>query len=283
MRLAITADLHWGVSRRGDRATRALRRRVEELAPDLFAIAGDVGEGGDFARCLALFSGLSCPRVLVPGNHDLWIRAPGASSLALYRERLPRLAVEHGFHYLDTAPLVSDDGAEAVVGSINWYDYSFADPELEREIPAAPRMYREKRFPRGVHNDGRFVSLEMDDPTFTGEVVEQFRRHLAALPPTVTRVTVIQHHPPVRELFWPGPITHVEGRFWLAFTGNRRMQDAVLDDARIAAVVCGHTHAACTAEVAGRRCFNVGGDYDWKRLLLLDTGSGEEQAWEFRD
>jgi hypothetical protein len=33
--------------------------------------------------------------------------------------------------------------------------------------------------------------------------------------------------------------------------------------------------------VAGRRCLNIGGDYDWKRLLLLDTETGAEQWWDF--
>ena len=40
------------------------------------------------------------------------------------------------------------------------------------------------------------------------------------------------------------------------------MQEAVLNDPRVTTVVCGHTHAACRAEAAGRRCFNVGGDYE---------------------
>src|SRR5687768_8440563 len=76
MRVAITADLHWGHSPRGDAATRALARRVEELAPELFVIGGDVGEGDRFPRCLALFAALSCPRLVIPGNHDLWTERP---------------------------------------------------------------------------------------------------------------------------------------------------------------------------------------------------------------
>jgi hypothetical protein len=33
--------------------------------------------------------------------------------------------------------------------------------------------------------------------------------------------------------------------------------------------------------VQRKRCINLGGDYDWKRLLLLDTETGDEQWWEF--
>src|SRR5262249_47050835 len=116
MRVAVTADLHWGLSRSGDRATRALVERAGELRPDLFRIAGDVGEGEEFARCLALFAGLECPQLVIPGNHDLWTRDPGASSLVIYERRLPARAREHGFHYLDEQPYLAPDGREAVVG-----------------------------------------------------------------------------------------------------------------------------------------------------------------------
>src|SRR4051794_6136546 len=104
MRLAITADLHWGLSRQGDAATRSLARYVAAAAPDVFAIAGDVGEGTAFFQCLEQFVGLDCARLVIPGNHDLWTRAPAPASLDLYETELPRQAEACGFHYLDHAP-----------------------------------------------------------------------------------------------------------------------------------------------------------------------------------
>jgi predicted phosphohydrolase len=282
VRLAVTADLHWGISKAGDKSSRALAAYVRELSPDAFAIAGDVGEGARLRECLRLFADLRCVRLVVPGNHDLWTRAPLSSSLDIYEQRLPRTAAEEGWTYLDQAPYLTRHGREAVVGSINWYDYSFADPALAEEIPGVEQMYREKRFPRGVHNDGRFVRLWQTDEEFTGRVVDRFRQHLDALPASVQSVVVVQHHPPVRELFYPTALESVEQRVWLAYTGNRRMQDAVLSDPRVTTILCGHTHAHCAAEVQGRRCRNIGGDYDFKRLLLLDTATGDEQWWEFR-
>ncbi|HTE20257.1 MAG TPA: metallophosphoesterase, partial [Armatimonadota bacterium] len=163
MQLAVTADLHWGLSAEGDAATRELARCVEKLSPDVFAIAGDVGEGSDFGRGLSLFGTLSCGRLVIPGNHDLWTRDPDQSSLALYEERLANIAAKHGFQYLDLQPYLSPNGSEAVVGSINWYDYSFADPELEQEYPDAQWMYERKLFPTGRHNDGRFIHFGMSD------------------------------------------------------------------------------------------------------------------------
>lgn len=280
MRIAVTADLHWGMSHPGDRATWALVERAAELRPDVFAIAGDVGEGAEWFKCLGLFRDLDCVKLVTPGNHDLWVRDGLAqTSIERYERRLPKWSAEHGFHYLDREPWVS--GGLAVVGSINWYDYSFADPELEQALPDVRQMYREKRFPRGQHNDGRFVTLGMSDEAFTAQVVERFERHLAGLPEAVAQAIVIQHHPPVRELFYPTLLTAVDQKVWLAYTGNRRMQDAVLRDARIRTVFCGHTHAACEAEVQGRRCINIGGDYDFKRLVLFDTETGDTETFSF--
>jgi 3',5'-cyclic AMP phosphodiesterase CpdA len=279
MRLAVTADLHWGLDPRGDAATRELALKVAELAPDALAIAGDVGEDRAFGECLSLFRSLGCDRLVVPGNHDVWTRTTDPTSTALYREHLPRLAGEAGFHYLDHGARVF--GELALVGSMNWYDYSFADPAVELEHPDAQQMYRAKRFPNGIHNDGRYVRFGMTDEAFTAEVVERFLQDLTGLPTTVEHVVTLQHHPPVRELFYPTPLVSTYQRFWLAYTGNRRMADAVLSDARIRTVICGHTHAACTADVAGKRCVNIGGDYHFKRLLLLDTATGAEEWWEF--
>jgi hypothetical protein len=143
-------------------------------------------------------------------------------------------------------------------------------------------MYRQKLFPGARHNDGRFVGLGMTDGDFTERVVKQFERQLANLPGKVERIIAIHHHPPVRELFYPTDAETPLQRFWLAYTGNRRMQATVLGDARITTIFCGHTHAACQATVAGKRCLNIGGDYDWKRLAVIDTATGSEETYEFR-
>lgn len=283
MRIAVTSDLHFGLSRRGDAATQALAAKVAELRPDLFAITGDVGEGEQWPRCLAVFGGLDCRRVVLPGNHDIWTRSPDPASLSLYADWLPRAAAELGFHYLDSAPLLWPASEEAVVGSINWYDYSFADPSVEEEFPGARELYEAKRFPNARHNDGVYVRLGMTDAEFTEQVVHRFQAQLAELPETVRRVIVLQHHPPVRELFYPSALETLEQRFWLAYTGNRRMEAVVKSDARVTTVFCGHTHAACSVDVDGRQYRNIGGDYHFKRLLYLDTDTGEEQAWDFED
>src|SRR5262249_5353990 len=128
LRIAVTADLHWGTRHpSGADATRALAADLYHDPPDLLLLAGHVGAGDDFADCLRLFDRLPCRKALVPGNHDVRVRPddPRGDSLAVYREHLLRVAADHGFHYLDAGPLVLADAGVAVVGSMNWYDYTW--------------------------------------------------------------------------------------------------------------------------------------------------------------
>src|SRR5436309_11285707 len=96
LRIAVTADLHWGHHARGVEATRRLIAFLEAHPPDVVVLAGDIGTGVLFGDCLAQFARVECCKVLVPGNHDLWVRPEDErDSLALHREELPRIASMH--------------------------------------------------------------------------------------------------------------------------------------------------------------------------------------------
>ena len=73
LRLAVTADLHWGIRPRGDEATRLLVSFLEAHPPDVLILAGDIGAGDEFGPCLQLFAALPCRKAIVPGNHDVWV------------------------------------------------------------------------------------------------------------------------------------------------------------------------------------------------------------------
>ena len=124
LRLAVTADLHLG-HRAVEASTRLLVADLLAEPPDVLVLAGDLGTGAFFGECLALFDALPCVKALVPGNHDLWVGIDSRrDSLQMYEDVLPRLAAEHGFHYLDRGPLVLPAADLALVGSITWYDYT---------------------------------------------------------------------------------------------------------------------------------------------------------------
>jgi 3',5'-cyclic AMP phosphodiesterase CpdA len=279
VRIAVTADLHWGTNAAGDAATRLLVADLAADPPDVLLLAGDVGAAHEFEPCLALFDGLDCRKALVPGNHDVWVVPddPRGDSLAVYHRHLPAACAAHGFHYLDHGPLVLADAGLAVAGSMNWYDYSWADPAaLAAAFPDWLDRLRTKRFVRGRHNDARFVRWVCDDVGFTAVAVSVFEKHLAAAEAAAESVLVVTHHPPFRGLNFQrsGPPTP-DGLLWDAFAGNRALEDLLARHAgRVPWTFCGHTHRARAGTLAGIQGRNVGSDYPFKRLLTLDWPAG---------
>ena len=300
MRLAFTADLHWGSHANGDAATRLLAADLGAYPPDVLVLAGDVGAGEHFADCLALFAGLPGRKALVPGNHDIWVRPddPRGDSLRVYREHLPRLCAAHGFHYLDREPLLLPEADLALVGSMNWYDYSWA-PEGPSLFPDWDERVRSKRFIRGRHNDANFVRWPLDDVTFTREVIATLGRQLDDARRQAGQLIVVTHHPPFYDLSFPRP--PLEGlnpadpspedplyaRFldrilWDAFGGNRVLEELLnRHQADVRVAFCGHTHLARENRLGTIRGYNIGGDYHFKRLLLLDWPAGTVEARVF--
>jgi predicted phosphohydrolase len=283
--VAVTADLHWGIRPHADEATRLLADFLRADPPDLLLLAGDLGADEHFGPGLDVFADLPCRKALVPGNHDIWVREEDArgDSLTVYREHLPRLCAERGFHYLDAGPLVLDDRL-AVVGSINWYDYSWAIDELRRRFPGEEERLQTKRFTRGRHNDGRFVRWPLDDGRFTREVAGELARHLHQARAAAEQVIVVTHHPPFRGLSFPRllPLVTLDGLLWEAFTGNVHVERLLADhSSHVPYVFCGHTHKPREGQLRSTRGLNVGSDYDVKRLLLLTWPDGTIETHTF--
>jgi len=288
LQLAFTADLHWGARSEGDAATRLLAGFLRQRPPDVLVLAGDVGAGGHFAACLELFADLPCRKALVPGNHDVWVTAddPRGDSLTVYREHLPRACAEFGFHYLDAGPLLLPEADLALVGSMNWYDYSWAIDELRRRFPGEAERLRTKRFTRGRHNDANYVRWALDDVSFTAQVVATLREQLRTALDAASRAVVVTHHPPFYGLTFPRPAPpqHLDGLLWDAFSGNRAMEELLAEHQdRIAFAFCGHTHRARQNDLGAVRGYNVGGDYHFKRLLCVDWPGGQVEAIDAAD
>jgi 3',5'-cyclic AMP phosphodiesterase CpdA len=287
LRLAVTADLHWGHNRLGDQATLLLRDALLASPPDVLILGGDVGTGHHFAECLTLFADLPCLKALVPGNHDIWVLEddPRGDSLTLYREGLATQCAARGFHYLDGDGPLHLGGGLAVVGSINWYDYSWSLDWLRANLLEYEERLRTKRFDRGRHNDARFVRWPLDDVRFTAQVVETFGRHLDAAFQEADRALVVTHHPAFYGLSFPGERSETVDRYlWDAFTGNAALERLLTAHAeRIPLVFSGHTHRSREGALGVIRGFNVGGDYHFKRLLTVEWPSGEVSSHLFGD
>jgi 3',5'-cyclic AMP phosphodiesterase CpdA len=286
VRIAVTADLHFGSRHpEGLSATLALADDLFRTTPDVFIIAGDVGAGDEFGRCLDLFADLPCAKALVPGNHDIWVRSddPRGDSLDVYRRHLPAEAAARGFHYLDQGPLVLPQFGLAVVGSINWYDYSWGVDRLRQFTPDWADRLRTKRFTRGRHNDANFVRWQFDDAGFAHAAVEALDDHLREALGAVPAALLVTHHPPFRRLNYPKPDPpDLDSLMWEAFSGNADLEEVLTKYAgRVPLAFCGHTHFAREATFGPTRGYNVGGDYGFKRLLRVDWPAGAVRAAEF--
>ncbi len=287
LHLAITADLHWGHGGRGEEATRLLASFLHQTTPDVLVLAGDIGSGSYFGECLQLFADLPCRKALVPGNHDLWVRPEDKrDSLQRYAEDLAALCRQYNFHYLDQGPLLLPKSGLALVGSINWYDYSWSREALACAYPGEEQRLFSKQFTRGRHNDVNFVRWPLDDMRFTARVVETLAQHLRDALVQVERAIVVTHHPPMRSISFPEkqpPLT-IDDLLWEAFGGNQAMEELLARHAeRIAFAFCGHTHRAREGTWHGIRGYNIGGDYHFKRLLWLNWPSGILLAHQFGD
>jgi predicted phosphohydrolase len=271
--VAVTADLHWGHNPRGDAATLLLVDWLRARPPDLLVLAGDLGTQAHFAECLRLFEALPCRKAIVPGNHDVWVaRDAPFDSLHLYDVELPRQCRQHGFEYLDHGPLLVPEQDLAVVGTMNWYDYSWGIEALRQHYPGEEWRLPQKRLVMGQHMDAVFVRWPFDDEGFTTRTVEVFGRHLQEALSQVGQAIVVTHHPLFRGISFPstGQVDQLDRVLWAALGGNARIEELLLRHAdRIPFAFCGHTHREREGQLGTLRGHNVGSDYHFKRLLWL--------------
>ncbi|CAN5485955.1 hypothetical protein BH10PLA2_BH10PLA2_39700 [soil metagenome] len=276
-RIAVTADLHWGVRASGDEATRMLVSVLKDPdeQPDLLILAGDIGASKDFGPCLDLFADLPCQKAFVPGNHDIWVQPddPRGDSWNVYENVLAEHAARRGFHYLDQEPLFLENEGFAIAGTMNWYDYSWSIDQLREREPDWEERLRSKQFNRGRHNDGRFVRWDFSDVGFTEQAVSRFERQLAQALHRADKVIVVTHHPAFYGLNYPrdeGPAT-TDALLWDAFSGNRTLETILENESeRIPLIFSGHTHRHRENNLGQSKGYNIGGDYHFKRLLMID-------------
>ena len=286
LRLAVTADLHYGHNPRGDAATKLLHDFLVQQPPDVLLLGGDIGTDQHFGECLELFADLPCRKALVPGNHDIWIEEADhrGDSQRVYEKYLPSIAAVFDVHYLDQGPLFLPEHRLAVAGTMNWYDYSWSVEQLKERLPDWQERLQTKRFSRGRHNDARFVRWPFTDVSFTAAAVAAFTQQLEVALQTADHVLVLTHHPAFRGLNYPRPEVTDDSLLWEAFSGNVALEEVLTRHAaHIPFVFSGHTHCERTGELAGIRGFNIGGDYHFKRLLTIDWPERIVQGHVFGD
>ena len=232
MRILVTADLHYAPSRRADYL--AFAAWVEDLAPDCFVLAGDVGHPLRlFRRGLQLFERLTCPRLVLAGNHDVY--RGDSNSRTLWEAHLPAAAREEGFVWLEDATW--RQGAVAVCGTLGWYDYSARSLHL----PFAAEDYPHLK--KLVNHDADYIDWPWSDRAMARFLSKRFAARLGALEndPTVERIVVVTHMPIFAPALPPYPQSEIYS-LQRAYLGNFTLGDLVQGHAKVLHVVSGHLH-----------------------------------------
>lgn len=285
MRLLITSDLHYNHARSKPLA-QDLIKQMNDVGGDALLVIGDTAaaDGEALEECLSLFK-FNGPKLIVAGNHELWTHRE--DSHAILREELPRRVRALGWHWLEDEPFVLGD--IAIIGSVGWYDYSFAQPELgiphrfyaakispgaaERD-PDLAHLFesREDLSPSAMDvvarwNDGRFVKLHRADEVFLDESLGRMRSQLDALL-SAKRIVAAIHHLPFAQLL-PPPHS-AQWDFAKAYLGSSKIGELLLRYPQISHVYCGHSHFPAEAQVGHIKAINVGSGYRAKRFITVD-------------
>lgn len=284
MRLLATADLHYNQPKS--------RRLADDLIDQMNASGGDVllvigdtatSEGDALERCLERFH-FAGPKLFVAGNHDLWTN--GSDSYDIFTRELPLRVRNLGWQWLQTDPLVLGD--IGFVGSVGWYDYSFAQADL-----GIPRRFYEHKLSPGAAarfeeftwlleaaddvspaareiyarwNDGRFVKLQRSDEQFLSELLVQLDQQLAAMS-HLRHVVAAIHHLPFRQLL--PPPKSAQWDFAKAFLGSDQIGQVLLAAGNVRHVLCGHSHLPDDQRIGDIRVINIGSGYRQKAYLSL--------------
>ncbi len=256
MRLVIASDLHYSPAHEG--IHRHFAATVAALRPDCFVIAGDVGATpARFRTALRIHAQHPCPRLVLPGNHDLYVHPlrpahtpnakgapPTADSRTLWLDLLPRIAAEEGFGWLETEALVA--GSTAICGNMAWYDYSSAPAHLGLDDDQL------RSFKALVNHDADYIRWPWSDRAVARTLARRLAAQMATLQanPAVARIVVVTHMPPFAQAI---PV-HPESEYWSlvsAYLGNYTLGAWLRAQPKVSHVVSGHLHRGGSWQVAG--------------------------------
>ena len=304
MRIVALADLHLGDASRARVA--AIAHAACGATADVLVLAGDCAANGPerIPEALSLLSSFAGPRLLVPGNHDLWQREPPFDTWHIYDEVIPEMAAEHGFHYLDHEPLILGD--TAFVGCMGWYDYSFRQTrapapditvtpiDVARDeggqvafsaVPGATvgqweGLEAEDYAPGGLiwqtegaphaamWNDAAHLDWGRSDPQMAQHFAARLREHLDLAAGRARRIVAVTHFVPFAEL----ADYHLEDpkhAFARAYLGSPLLGEALLAAPGVELVIYGHRHRQEVREVRGLVTADAGvAELDAGPLLL---------------
>jgi len=260
MRIAFTSDVHTDHHATNRLVWQEMIAILQELAPDVFICCGDVAaEEKQFGMTLMALEQVECPKLFVPGNHDVWVQKAawverGITSQRKYYQLLPALCRAAGVHPLWLEPYVLGD--VAFCGSLGWYDYSLRNLDFDTHLSV--HDYRRKTFEDRVWNDGRFVhwltsqtadgtQQRLSDEAITAQMVQALAQQLQDVEPRVQRIVGVTHMLPFRSMM---QYRHeVRADYFGAFMGSVLLGEVFQSCPKVELVLAGHTHRQVTVQV----------------------------------
>ncbi len=279
MRIAFTSDLHTDHHAANRLVWQTMVALLQDLAPDVFICCGDIAAAEkQFGMTLMALEQVPCPKLLVPGNHDVWIQNPawvrrGITSQQKYYQLLPALCRAAGVHPLWLEPYVLGD--MAFCGSLGWYDYSLRNLALDTHITL--QDYRRKTFQDRVWNDGRFVHWlasdatattrqRLSDQALTAHMVQALAQQLQEVQPHVRRIVGVTHMLPFRSMMQYRQEARAD--YFGAFMGSVLLGEVFQACPAVELVLAGHTHRQLTVQVG--------------RITALTSPVGYASQWQGR-
>lgn len=286
MRLIAIADLHYDAD--AHERMRDLARMINREGGDVLVVAGDCCAEGPalLGEVLGHFEDFPGERLMVPGNHDLWEDHPPFSTEQVYRETIPGIASEHGFHCLDRGARIVGD--TAFVGVMGWYDYGMCQREAPTDgltvmpvrvapgaegkmsfsaLPGVGEMAWEDLTPEHymanglvwqsegaphvtVWNDAVHLDWRRPDREVAECSADTLREQIASVAAQARRVVGVTHFVPFTELV-SYRIENPTRAFARAYMGSSLLGEALLEAPGLTLAIYGHRHGQEVREVRG--------------------------------
>ena len=166
MKVAFISDIHVDSLPEPSHIVDAIRNRLLTIGPDVFIIAGDVAARTKlFEQTLRAFSELPCEKLLVPGNHDIWVETTslemGIHSGNKHTEIIPQICSRNNFIALGQDPYTMD-GIAAKSSTIGFKN-------ALRRFPANSLIKRALPTPKGTQINTA-PKVTQKDPNINGRI-----------------------------------------------------------------------------------------------------------------
>ena len=259
MRIAFTLDVHTDHQAANRLVWQEMVTILQDLAPDVFVCCGDIAaEEKQFGMTLMALERVACPKLFVPGNHDVWVQKAawverGITSQRKYYQLLPALCRAAGVHPLWLEPYVLGDVAFWGASLVR---YSLRNIDLDTHITV--HDYRRKTFQDRIWNDGRFVHWlaaetsegtrkRLSDGAITAHMVQALAKQLQAVESRVQHIVGVTQTPPFRSMMQYRHEARAD--YFGAFMGSVLLGEVWQSCPKVTLVLAGHTHRQITVQV----------------------------------